>query len=264
MHQNSERAHAFTAHMHNVPSGASIVARRAVQVATSESTVDSGDRTTSTEASSSSAGVSTAEPPRPSSSHAERVTSAGPDATSPTSTAAEVGAILDEVEAWLTQCGLGRIAPDAAWVAEWSEMHCYAEMARDPTARARFEDEMQLDATERRLLDTALQTRFNSGSGSSPAAVEVGSAGRRRDWHNSAADNPVALWLVRHGLGRCVEYAIESDFADMDIYEDMASDLTSGGEAEAWRRQFVQEMGLSVEEQRLFATALETSFSGTI
>ena len=99
MHQNSERAHAFTAHMHNVPSGASIVARRAVQVATSESTVDSGDRTTSTEASSSSASVSTAEPPRPSSSHAERVTSAGPDATSPTSTAFEVGAILDEVEA---------------------------------------------------------------------------------------------------------------------------------------------------------------------
>ena len=103
-------------------------------------------------------------PPQPSSSHAERFTSAGPDATSPTSTAAEVGAILDEVEAWLTQCGLGRIAPDAAWVAEWSEMHCYAEMARDPTARARFEDEMQLDATERGLLDTALQTRFNSGS----------------------------------------------------------------------------------------------------
>jgi hypothetical protein len=198
-------------------------------------------------------------------------------------------AALDEVEAWLHEIGLGRVAGRAAWTAEWSEMHCYASMASSPSLRTEFELEMELRPGEVTRLGSALQAKFGAATAdpgrshtpprqgsvasaivaSSSAPRPVARASSSRSSSSGDAETaltrsitPVEAWLQKIGLGASVAQAASNhdSYCEMEDFEDMvagpSASLLAQDEAEAKLRACIAALELDDAQAQTLRSGL--------
>ena len=164
----------------------------------------------------------------------------------------------NEVDAWLTRAGLGRIAQEAAWDLEWGELDQYKQMYSDPTIRVRFEERMGLDTSEKLLLQDLLRVTFAK---SQPGHQDTESPNELEVQDLARSITPVEAWLKHIGLGEAVAQAASNhhNYCEIEVFEEMML----GSDAEVRFEACVEALELDVAQAQLLRNGLMAIRSDT-